>query len=150
METKEEAVNRIRRFNRFYTVLIGSLNRRFLGTDFSVTETRILFELAANNGCSANILAEELHIDKSYLSRIIKEFEKKLLISKTTDVRDRRASLITLTEKGTAAVSRLINETNQQIMSLIDTLSISDCAELCGAMDTITQLFSKKGEQNNE
>ncbi len=74
MDNKTETVYKIREFNRFYTVLLGLLDRNFLNSEYSVTEIRILFELENNDGCSAVDLIEKLYIDKGYLSRLIKGF----------------------------------------------------------------------------
>ena len=144
MENRIAVVERIREFNRFYTVLIGTLNNRFLGTEFSVTETRILFELLSNDGCSANLLVNKLHIDKSYMSRILKSFEKRQLIRKQTSDEDRRAQCIYFTEKGIQTIQELIAVTNNDIGGLIQTLSDEECREVCRAMDTITTCLSKE------
>lgn len=146
MDEKERTVDRIRQFNRFYTVLIGTLNKRFLGTDFSVTETRILFELATKDGCLAQELVSRLQIDKSYMSRIMKSFEAKGLIQKRASAEDRRAQVIHLTGLGTETVRGLIEATNAQIGGLVEPLEEDECRAVCQAMDTITfYLTARKG-----
>ena len=75
MEDKERVITQIREFNRFYTVLLEFLNRNYLDSGYSITETRILFELKQNCQMSANRLIEMLHLDKSYISRLIRNFE---------------------------------------------------------------------------
>ena len=143
----QEIVEHIREFNRFYTVLIGTLNRRFLGSEFSVTETRVLFEIATLEECCANILVQKLNIDKSYMSRILKSFEKKGLIRKDISLQDSRVHLICLTDRGTESVNSLIEKTNQQIQGLIVGLNANECDEICRAMDVITGYFSKNEER---
>lgn len=143
MNGKKEAVERIRQFNRFYTVLIGTLDRNFLGCAYSVTETRILFELRSNENCSAKEIAEKLHIDKSYMSRIMKAFEKKGLIAREVSTQDRRAQVIRLTPKGESEVKLLIGLTNTQIGGLISNLNEEECQKICEAMDLITEYLSK-------
>ncbi|MDQ7093477.1 MarR family transcriptional regulator [Desulfosporosinus sp. PR] len=69
-------IDHIREFNRFYTNVLGLLNQHYL-SDFSLTEARILFDLSDLGCCTANALSSRLNIDKSYMSRIIKRFEKK-------------------------------------------------------------------------
>ena len=66
MDNRKETIDQIREFNRFYTVLLGFLNRNYLNTEYSVTETRILFELKQNRQMMANDLTDILHLDKSY------------------------------------------------------------------------------------
>lgn len=142
MNKKEETVEHIREFNRFYTVLVGSLNTHFLGSKYSITETRILFELLSHKKCYAKDIVEYLHIDKSYMSRIIKSFEKNGLIIKEMSQFDHRAFLITLTDKGQMETNMLIEKTNQQIHEWIDGLNLQECQEICSAMNTIKHYLS--------
>lgn len=141
MNRKTKTINRIREFNRFYTVMLGMLNRNFLHSEYSVTETRILFEIKTNEGCSANDIINTLKIDKSYLSRIINSFIKNQLITKDVLPEDRRAFEIRLTDKGHKTVDALVAKTNEQIREYVDSLNDSECDEICAAMDTITKYF---------
>lgn len=143
MEIKIETIELIREFNRFYTVIIGILNRNFLGTDYSVTETRILFELQSNSENTANALIEKLQIDKSYMSRILKSFEKKGFITKQVVSGDKRSYMIQLTQEGKDKIAELIKVTNRQIEGLVEQLTASECSEVIEAMDTITKYFTK-------
>ena len=147
MDLKEKTTYRIREFNRFFTVLIGSLNKKFLGSDFTITETRILFELISNDECKAVDLVNLLQIDKSYLSRIIKKFEQRELIKKTVDSTNKRFKIIILTEKGRKTVNKLIAMTNLQIAELISPLKSNECKEIIDAMDTITRYLSRYEEK---
>lgn len=144
MENKKEAINQIREFNRFYTVLLGFLNRNYLDSGYSVTETRILFELKQNGQTSANRLIEMLHLDKSYVSRLIRNFEQRGIIARHTSLDDRRALIIQLTSKGQVEVDRLIDITNNKIYELIEALSSESCDRLCNAMETIIEVFHDK------
>lgn len=150
MDGKKEFVERIREFNRFYTVLIGSLNVHFLDSEYSVTETKILFELIANKECNAKSIAKNLHIDKSYMSRIIKSFEKKELIMKCVSEVDHREHIIRLTNKGKEEVTSLINMTNMQIGALISDLNMEECKKMCMAMDLITDYLSRNNNERKE
>lgn len=141
MEPKIETINQIREFNRFYTVLLGFLNRNYLDSGYSVTETRILFELKQNSRMSANQLIELLHLDKSYISRLIRNFEQKGIITRYTSSDDRRALIIQLTSKGQAEVNRLIAITNEKIDQLIEPLDSEAREHLCEAMSTIINIF---------
>lgn len=142
MKDKQKTLNQIREFNRFYTVLLGFLNRNYLDSGYSVTETRILFELHQNGPQSANDLIELLHLDKSYISRIIRSFEQKELLLRTAAPHDRRFLIIQLTSKGIAEAQKLIHITNQEILKLIEPFTSQDCSDLCDAMRNIIDLFS--------
>lgn len=151
MAEKEKTVNRIREFNRFYTVLLGFLNRNYLDSGYSVTETRILFEIRQNGQISASRLIEMLHLDKSYISRLIRNFEQKEIVIRKTCPDDGRALTIQLTPKGQKEADRLISITNQMIYELIEPLSSEACGSLCGAMETIIGCFgeSDSWRENN-
>lgn len=143
MDGYNKAINEIRKFNRFYTVSMGFLNSAYLDTEYSIAETRILFELNSYDKCIQSELAKILHIDKSYLSRIVKRFYKDGLIEKDKSNEDKRAIYISLTEKGHTETERLIKLTNTQTEVKISKLSIDECNKLCDAMDTIISILGK-------
>lgn len=142
MEDKWETINQIREFNRFYTVLLGFLNQNYLDSGYSVTETRILFELKQNERMSANRLIDMLHLDKGYVSRLIRNFEQKDMITREAALNDRRTLIIRLTPKGRAEVEKLIQITNEEIYSLTKQLSSKTRKELCKSMKNIMEIFS--------
>lgn len=141
MSSESNTIDQIRAFNRFYTIIIGTLNQRFLGTDYTLTQTRILFELHQQHSCNANALVNLLHIDKSYMSRIIRRFEQQSLIVRVPDPTDKRASVIQLTALGEKTVTYLIDVTNQQIGAMIASLDASQQHAVTDAMTTIMQLL---------
>lgn len=146
MSKYKETIHEIRRFNRFYTVSMGFLDLGYLDTRYSIAETRILFELKVSGKCIQSDLTKILHIDKSYLSRIIKRFEKDDLIERNKSNEDKRASYISLTEKGRVETEKLIKLTNSQIETKINSLNSEECRQLRNAMETIISILWK-GEQ---
>lgn len=146
-EEKRAAIDQIREFNRFYTVLLGLLDRNYLNSGFSVTETRLLFELGQERPVSANRLAGLLGLDKSYISRLIRGFEQKGLVARQVSQEDRRSFLLCLTPRGRAERERLIAITDQRISELIGPLNGADCAEICQAMQTIIKTMRPEVER---
>lgn len=144
MNAYDQTIYKIRNFNRFYTVNMGFLNSGYLDTSYSVAETRILFELNLHEHCIQNDIVKILQIDKSYLSRIIKRFGKNGLIEKKQSEEDKRASYITLTEKGRKETEKLIALTNEQIQKKIITLTPAECNQLCNAMNNIISILGKE------
>ena len=139
----DKTINEIRKFNRFYTVNMGFLDSGYLDTSYSIAETRILFEIKMHGTCVQSDIAKPLHIDKSYLSRIISRFSKNGLIEKDKSTKDKRITYITLTEKGNMETERLIKLTDNQIKSKIVRLNSDECEKLCDAMDVIISILGK-------
>lgn len=116
----------VRRFTRFYTRYMGILNRHLPGTGSSITEARVLFEISTGDGPRANIIAESLGIDPAYLSRILKRFEKRGLIRRQTDPRDRRGLRLALTEAGENAAHDLVARYNANLATKLEQLSYDE------------------------
>ena len=144
MNACERTVNEIRKFNRFYTVNMGLLNAGYPDNHYSVAETRILFEIQMRDMCIQNDIVKALHIDKSYLSRIIQRLCKKGLVEKIQSDKHKRSIKITLTEKGKKETNRLVFLTNQQIESQIKELNSDMCMQLCDALNTVISILGKK------
>lgn len=146
MEIYNKTVNEIRKFNRFYTVTMGFLSSGYLDSDYSIAETRILFEMKNHVTCIQNDIVKTLHIDKSYLSRIIQRFCKKGLVEKMKSDDDKRATKIALTETGKTETERLIALTNSKIQSQLMDLKCDEdeCDKLCNALNTVISILGKE------
>src|SRR3954452_2307285 len=99
----EKRVQAVRAFNRFYTRQIGVLNEGLLNSAFSLTEVRVLYELAHADGITAKELAETLALDPGYLSRIIKGFNERGFLEKQVNGKDQRLVSLKLTSAGQEA-----------------------------------------------
>src|SRR5689334_7443005 len=93
-------IEAVRHFNRFYTRQIGVLQEGWLKSPFSLTEVRVLYELAHQDDLTATELGRELGLDASYLSRILSGFEKRGLIERTPSATDGRQTHLRLTKPG--------------------------------------------------
>ncbi len=127
---------KIRKFNRFYTNLLGLLDQRLLNTEFSITEARVLYELG-ESPCSAKELIQKLKIDSGYLSRILKQFEKKGFVRRIQSREDGRVYSIFLTLIGKEKLSKLNTLSDGQTEKLLRDLSTQEQEELAFAMDRI-------------
>ena len=96
----DSQVAAVRSFNRFYTRQIGVLREGMLDSPFSLTEGRILYELAHRQNATASDLARDLDLDAGYLSRILRKFEKRGFLSRRPSATDRRQSHLVLTAAG--------------------------------------------------
>ena len=137
MEDRADLINDIRGFNRFYTNILGLLDKHILQSEYSLTEARILFELNETGMTTANALCAKLSIDKSYMSRMLAGFEKKALIQKEVSKDDSRAFTIWLSEKGEDVMLELSEKSSEQIVQLLAPLSDAQCIEIHTAMRTI-------------
>lgn len=143
MEPAQELIDKVREFNRFYTNVIGLLDRQFLDTSFSLTEGRVLYEISHTELCTAKKIRSNIRIDEGYLSRIIDKFMQRGLVKKTPAPQDRRLHIIQLTEKGKKEFSMLNENSNKQISQLVNKLSVSERAELAELMGRIEHLLQR-------
>lgn len=137
----------VRRFNRFYTKQIGVLHERILRSPFSLTEARVLYELAHQEQTTASGLAKELGLDGGYLSRILGKFKKRGLLAKQPSETDGRMSLLRLTGKGKKAFGVIDTRSRGQIDAALRGLSAADRNRLVEAMNTIGGLLGGRPEQ---
>lgn len=142
-----EIVERIRAFNRFYLPAMNLLGVHYLGSEYSATEARVIFEIYENGGCNAASIARKLKIDKSYLSRILTGFVKKGYLTRRPSPEDKRSQCLYLTESGKARAKELIQKSDEDISSIIRDLRPEDVEKLCGAMDVITGILGRKEEE---
>jgi DNA-binding MarR family transcriptional regulator/GNAT superfamily N-acetyltransferase len=139
-------IEAVRRFNRFYTKQIGVVTDQYLESPFSLTEVRVIFELAHGKETTAAELAAFLNIDPGYLSRILAYFKKLGLIIKTSSSRDRRQSILQLTEAGVETFTTLNTRSRAGIEVMLSKISSSDQARLLEAMHTIEGLLGGEPE----
>ncbi len=142
----ESDVAAARAFSRFYTRLVGVLDEGMLNTGFTLTEARVLYELAQRDGQSARDLARNLSLDPGYLSRILKKFEKDGLLAKQTSAGDARRSDLTLTGRGHDAFEPLNRNSRKQMSNLLQPLSPGQRAALVKSMGTIERLLGDQGD----
>ncbi len=132
----------VRAFNRFYTNMIGLLHGKYLDTAYSLTEARILFELAQRDASEAAGLRRTVDIDTGYLSRILARFESDGLISRQRSAADGRRQVIRLTEAGRSAVGSLDARSVTQVRDMLTAVRDEDRRRLLDAMGVITDVLS--------
>ena len=143
MKREQEVIEKIRSFNRFYTDIIGLLDKHFLDSPFSLTEGRVLYEVRHTEDCTAKRIRENIRIDEGYLSRILNTFRKKGFITRSLSSDDKRLHIIKLTEKGQKEFASLNEHSDQLISRLIEKLSEEECQELLSITERIRQLLNR-------
>jgi len=141
-----QSVETVRHFNRFYSKQIGLLHEKLLRSPFSLTEARVIYELAHHETTTATELGNELGLDAGYLSRILRGFKKRGLVDKQPSDTDGRQSLLRLTEKGQEAFATLNARSHNEIEALLNALSAEEQNRLVEAMHTIEGLLGTQSE----
>ena len=139
-----DAVTAVRRFSRFYTRRLGLLGEGLLDSAFSLAESRVLYELAHQDGLTASLLGRELGLDPGYLSRILKKFEARGLIVRTPSASDGRQAVLGLTEAGRAAFAPLDRGSREQVAAMLGRLDAEETRHLTRAMARVEELLGER------
>lgn len=134
-------VDDVRRFNRFYTKQIGVLQEGLLSSPLSLTEVRVLYELAHRDKLTAGVLCQELGLDAGYLSRMLQAFRQRGWIQRTPSLRDGRQIVLSLTARGRKILGPLETRSNEQFAGMLGKLSVPQQKRLLEAMRTIENLL---------
>jgi DNA-binding MarR family transcriptional regulator/GNAT superfamily N-acetyltransferase len=150
MQVEQARVAAVRRFTRFYTRRIGVLHEGLLGSPFSLTEGRVIYEIAQRERVTASELGKELGLDPGYLSRMLAGFERKRLIRRRPSKADARQSLISLTPAGRKAFAAIDRRSAEEVGALLGALEPPAQARLVSAMQTVEALLDAKPEAEPE
>lgn len=145
VERMEARVGEVRRFNRFYTRRIGVLREGLLHSPYSLTEARVLFELAHREDVTASDLSHELGLDPGYLSRILVRFERGKLLDRVVSESDGRRRLLRLTAAGEDAFSDLDCRSREEVSGMLEGIPEEDQLRLLDATRTIEQILGSDG-----
>ena len=140
---KESHVAEMRAFNRFYTALVGVLNRKFLNGPLSLPEARVLHAINSQKGITANELVPLLHIDKSYLSKILIRFEKKKFLTKKVLASDGRAYELRLTAAGRKEFERCDRMSDEFVRQMLVQVTEEEREELVGCMRRVEEILGR-------
>jgi DNA-binding MarR family transcriptional regulator/GNAT superfamily N-acetyltransferase len=137
----ERQISAVRAFNRFYTRKLGVLDQQLLKSPFSLSEARVLYELAHREDASAKEIGTELGLDPGYLSRIVQNFDESGLISRKPLPSDRRQYRLSLTARGRQAFARLDRSSYDDVAAMLGRLARGDGQRLVEAMAAIERLL---------
>jgi len=134
----------VRRFNRFYTKQIGVLREGVLGSNFSLAEGRVLYELAHHDRATATDVGTALGLDAGYVSRMLRGFGERGLVRRTRSDADGRRAHLSLTRSGQSAFGHLDQRSHDDVAGMLRKLSAADQRRLVAAMHTIEELLGAK------
>src|SRR5580704_13087453 len=137
MNQFDQRVAAVRQFNRFYTRQIGVLREKPYKSPLSLTEVRVLYELAHRESSTATELCDDLGLDPGYLSRVLTGFDKRGWLKKKPCVADGRQSLLSLTPQGTKVLAPLVTRSREEVRDIFARLAVvarglvSDAMNIC-------------------
>jgi DNA-binding MarR family transcriptional regulator/N-acetylglutamate synthase-like GNAT family acetyltransferase len=143
----ERRIAAVRRFTRFYTRQIGLLQEGLLDSAFSLTEARVLYELAHRDPVTATALAADLDLDPGYLSRILRRFGEDRLVAKKRAPNDARQSLVAITAKGRKAFAPLNKGSHDQVAALLGKLASAEQERVVAAMAAVEALLGARAPE---
>jgi DNA-binding MarR family transcriptional regulator/N-acetylglutamate synthase-like GNAT family acetyltransferase len=142
----DENIHAVRAFNRFYTRQIGVLREGLLKSPFSLTELRVLYEIAQRQQPTATELCQQLGLDPGYLSRILRGFEKRGLVRKSASEADGRQSLLGLTARGKQTFATLDTRQSEEVATMLRRLPAAEQARLVQAVRVIETVLGDRPE----
>lgn len=139
--TAADPATRLRRFNRFFTLFVGALDPRFLGTDLTLAEARLLYEIAQSEAPLARALGDALAMDAGFVSRVLRRFETRGWIERLRGPADGRQRPIRLTPAGQAAFAELDQRQQAAVEAQLDRLRPAEREQLAAALDRAKNLL---------
>ncbi len=136
----------VRAFNRFYTRQIGLLSEHLLDSPFSLTEVRVLYELAHRNSATASEIARDLGLDPGYLSRILLKFQKRRLLTRERSATDGRQWHVSLTKLGRQVFAPLDRDASKQLATILDPLPPARRQKLVQSMQAVQEILTGMAE----
>lgn len=137
----QSQIDAIRRFNRFYTRAIGTLEESLLHTQFTLPEARVLYEVGLRRQTTPSEIATTLSLDLGYVSRILRTFSDRQLIDRKSSPTDGRQSLLSLTSAGEKAFTELTQRADEQVHEMLSPFTNDERSRLVDAMNTIESLL---------
>jgi DNA-binding MarR family transcriptional regulator/ribosomal protein S18 acetylase RimI-like enzyme len=143
-------ITAFRRFTRLYTRFIGTLQEGLLGTSYSLSEARVLYELATRPRPLAKEITQELGMDAGYLSRILSKFQEEGLVKRAASLEDGRLVHLTLTKEGRTAFRNLNARSDRQALGILGALAPASRHELIRSMRAIEEILAAQTKTEGE
>ena len=140
-ERELSLVQEVRKFNRFYTREIGVLRENFLDAGLSLSEVRVLYEIAHADGITASEVAEALRMDRGYLSRLLQKLERRKLVSRRRSEEDSRQAKLALTKRGAQQFAAQNQRQNEEVERMLSAVPEHERKQLVAAMKSIQRVL---------
>jgi DNA-binding MarR family transcriptional regulator/ribosomal protein S18 acetylase RimI-like enzyme len=146
----QQQTDKLRSFNRYYTMRLGLLRGRYLNSEFSLTEARILYELAQASGITAATLRRSLCLNAGYMSRLLASFEKRGLLQSKPSQHDQRALLLQLTPAGRRSAARVNRQSSREMELLLQTVPAPERLALTHSLNRVQNILSSAEHARNQ
>jgi DNA-binding MarR family transcriptional regulator/GNAT superfamily N-acetyltransferase len=147
---RDENIAAVRKFNRFYTKKVGALDKGHLDSQFSLTDVRVMYEIANGKNVTAGDIGKTLDLDAGYLSRILANFKKQGLVASKRSAADGRQILLALTKKGERTFSSLNERTYKTVKTMLEDLTGEERSGLISAMEKIERILGEDAQRENK
>ena len=144
MEDKE-IVSAVREFNRFYARQLGVFDKSALQMEYSLAQARILTEIGRRPGCTANYIAGYLDMDRSYVARLLKGFEKNGLLQRLASQADSRKKCLWLTTDGEAVYHALEKKSDERVRLQLEHIPVRERERLVRAVTELSRILDRNG-----
>ncbi len=142
----ERRVATIRRFTRFYTRVIGLLREGMHESPFTLTEARIVYELAKSPDATATDLVRGLGLDAGYVSRVLRGMRKRGLVETRRSPEDRRRTLLRLSPDGHEAFTQIDRVSGREVARLLEPLTAEDQERVARSLDAAREILESSGD----
>ncbi|GAA2449961.1 MarR family transcriptional regulator [Streptomyces glaucus] len=105
--------------------------------DLTQQQTELLCTVIVRERVRMNELGRLLHLEKSSLSGLLDRAERRGLITRTRDARDRRAYWVELTDEGTRLALQTHSDVTARIAGLVRRISPQDQKHLADVAEQI-------------
>ena len=137
----QQCIQDVRRFSRFYTAHLGTLDEHLLKSALTLAEARVVYEIATSADSTASGLADRLHLDPGYLSRLLARFEQRGFIRRRRSAADARQAIISLTAAGRKEFATLDRRSSEQVAAMLAPLSAEQRRRLTESMAVVETIL---------
>lgn len=143
MKQRESAIAAVREFNRFYTSIIGVLDKHILNSRYSLPEARIMYEINRLQQCTARQIRDEIDMDEGYLSRTVDKLMKQGIVEREKSAEDGRVYFLSLTAEGKRQFDCLDRASHDDIGQLLDKLPAEEIPSLVTHLEATKAILSR-------
>ena len=133
---------------KLQAMISDSIAEIYMGEfNLSKQEWRVLAILANESSLNAKEIGSKADLEKMPTSRAIKKLAESKLLEKVNNIKDKRSSLLKLTEKGQTLFNQLaplVKAREQELMSVLSAQELSTLSNAFSKLEKITEQISRQ------